>query len=124
MSRRRRFRAEFTAEWRSFLRRRTAVFFTFLFPLIIVVILGALVRTAGTGRGLFARDPAFYVPSYLAVVVLFTPLSRVGSAVARHREGARFEKLATTRPAGGSGCWPTPRSTPSSSASRRSYSSP
>jgi ABC-2 type transport system permease protein len=96
VSRRRRFRAEFTAEWRSFLRRRTAVFFTFLFPLIIVVIFGALVRTAGTGSGLFARDPSYYVPGYLAVVVLFTPLSRVGSTVARHREGARFERLAVT----------------------------
>jgi len=28
--------------------------------------------------------------------VLFTPLSRVGSEVARHRAGNRFEKLATT----------------------------
>ncbi|MFB6168067.1 MAG: ABC transporter permease [Haloferacaceae archaeon] len=96
MSRRRRLRAEFTAERRSFLRRRTAVFFTFLFPLLIVLIFGVLVRTGGAGGGLFARDPAYYVPGYLAVVVLFTPLSRVGSTVARHRDGARFEKLATT----------------------------
>jgi ABC-2 type transport system permease protein len=36
------------------------------------------------------------VPGYLAVVVLFTPLSRIGSTVARHRDGNRFEKLATT----------------------------
>mgnify|MGYP002761233727 FL=1 len=96
MSRLRRLRAEFTAERRSFLRRRTAVFFTFLFPLLIVLIFGVLVRTQGGGEGLFARDPAYYVPGYLAVVVLFTPLSRVGSTVARHRDGARFEKLATT----------------------------
>ncbi len=96
MSRLRRLRSEFTAERRSFLRRRTAVFFTFLFPLLIVLIFGVLVRTQGNGGGLFARDPAYYVPGYLAVVVLFTPLSRVGSTVARHREGARFEKLATT----------------------------
>jgi ABC-2 type transport system permease protein len=96
VSRLRRLSAEFTAEYRSFLRRRTAVFFTFLFPLLIVLIFGVLVRTQGTGTGLFARPPAFYVPGYLAVVVLFTPLSRVGSTVARHREGARFEKLATT----------------------------
>jgi ABC-2 type transport system permease protein len=95
VSRRRRLRAEFTAERRSFLRRRTAVFFTFLFPLLIVLIFGVLVRTGGDG-GLFSRAPAYYVPGYLAVVVLFTPLSRVGSTVARHREGARFEKLATT----------------------------
>jgi ABC-2 type transport system permease protein len=45
---------------------------------------------------LFAEPAAYYIPGYLAVVVLFTPLSRVGSEVARHREGARFEKLATT----------------------------
>ena len=91
-----RVRAETVAGWRSFVRRRTAVFFTFVFPLILIVIFGALVRTDPTGDGLFAEPPAYYVPGYLAVVVLFTPLSRMGSEVARHREGNRFEKLATT----------------------------
>jgi ABC-2 type transport system permease protein len=88
--------AEFTAAWRSFLRRRTAVFFTFFFPVILIVIFGVLVGTRPTGGGLFTEPPSYYVPGYLAVVVLFTPLSRVGSTVARHRDGNRFEKLATT----------------------------
>jgi len=96
MARARRIRSAFRADWQSFLRRRTAVFFTFFFPLIIVVIFGALVRTQPTGGGIFAEQPRYYVPGYLAVVVLFTPLSRVGSEVARHRDGNRFEKLATT----------------------------
>ena len=96
MNRARRIRAEAMAATRSFLRRRTAVFFTFFFPVLLVLIFGVVVRTGGTGGGLFALPPAYYVPGYLAVVVLFTPLSRVGSEVARHREGARFEKLATT----------------------------
>jgi len=96
MSRAGRVRAEATAAWHSFLRRRTAVFFTFVFPVILVVIFGALVGTQPTGGGLFTEPPSYYVPGYLAVVVLFTPLSRVGSEVARHRDGARFEKLATT----------------------------
>jgi ABC-2 type transport system permease protein len=96
MSRAGRIRAEATAASRSFLRRRTAVFFTFLFPALLVLIFGVVVRSQGAGGGLFALPPAYYVPGYLAVVVLFTPLSRVGSEVARHREGARFEKLATT----------------------------
>jgi len=96
MSRTRRLRAAVRADWHSFLRRRTAVFFTFFFPLIIVVIFGVLVQTEPTDGGLFAEPPAYYVPGYLAVVVLFTPLSRVGSEVARHRDGNRFEKLATT----------------------------
>ena len=91
-----RVRAETSAGWRSFVRRRTAVFFTFFFPVFLIVIFGALVRTDPTGEGLFTEPPAFYVPGYLAVVVLFTPLSRMGSEVARHREGSRFEKLATT----------------------------
>jgi ABC-2 type transport system permease protein len=85
-----------TAAAKSFLRRRTAVFFTFLFPLLIVVIFGVLVETGAGGAGLFAEPPGWYVAGYLAVVVLFTPLSRVGSEVARHRDGNRFEKLATT----------------------------
>jgi ABC-2 type transport system permease protein len=91
-----RVRAEGGAAWRSFTRRRTAVFFTFLFPLLLVGIFGALVGTqSGTG-GLFTEPAGYYVPGYLAVVVLFTPLTRVGSTVARHRAGNRLEKLATT----------------------------
>jgi ABC-2 type transport system permease protein len=96
MSRVGRVAAESRVAWDSFLRRRTAVFFTFFFPVIIVLIFGVLVQTQPTGGGLFAEPPGFYVPGYLAVVVLFTPLSRVGSTVARHREGNRFQKLATT----------------------------
>jgi ABC-2 type transport system permease protein len=92
----RRVRTTFESAWHSFLRRRTAVFFTFFFPILIVVIFGALVQTQPTGGGLFAEPPGYYVPGYLAVVVLFTPLSRVGSEIARHRDGNRFEKLATT----------------------------
>lgn len=91
-----RIRAEATAAGRSFLRRRTAVFFTFFFPAILVVIFGALVRTRPTGGGLFAEPPGYYLAGYVAVVVLFTPLTRLGSEVARHRAGNRFEKLATT----------------------------
>ncbi|MGQ3412093.1 ABC transporter permease [Natrinema sp. LN54] len=96
MSRMGRVGAETSAGWRSFVRRRTAVFFTFFFPVILIVIFGALIRTDPTGEGLFTEPAAYYVPGYLAVVVLFTPLSRMGSEVARHREGSRFEKLATT----------------------------
>jgi ABC-2 type transport system permease protein len=91
-----RVRSAFTAASRSFLRRRVAVFFTFFFPVLLVAIFGALVQTDGAGAGLFTEPAAYYVPGYVAVVVLFTPLSRVGSEVARHREGNRFEKLATT----------------------------
>ncbi|ESP88491.1 ABC transporter permease [Candidatus Halobonum tyrrellensis] len=96
MSRLRRIESEAVAAARSFLRRRTAVFFTFFFPVILVVIFGVLVRTQPGGGGLFSRADAYYVPGYLATVVLFTPLSRVGSEIARHRDGHRFEKLATT----------------------------
>jgi ABC-2 type transport system permease protein len=91
-----RIRAETIAAGKAFLRRRTAVFFTFFFPAIIILIFGVLIRTAGGSGGVFTEPPGYYVPGYLAVVVLFTPLSRVGSEVARHREGNRFEKLATT----------------------------
>ncbi|CDK41111.1 ABC transporter permease [Halorubrum sp. AJ67] len=96
MTRLGRIRTEAVAAARSFTRRRTAVFFTFFFPVILVVIFGALIRTQPTGGGLFAEPAGYYIPGYLAVVVLFTPLSRVGSEIARHRDGGRFEKLATT----------------------------
>jgi ABC-2 type transport system permease protein len=91
-----RVRSEFLASWHSFLRRRTAVFFTFFFPVLLIVIFGALVRTDPGGGGLFTEPAEYYVPGYVAVVVLFTPLSRLGSTVARHRDDNRFEKLATT----------------------------
>jgi ABC-2 type transport system permease protein len=84
------------AEWRSFTRRRTAVFFTFFFPVVLIVIFGVLIQTEPGGSGIFARPTTYYIPGYLAVVVLFTPLSRVSSTVARHRATNRFEKLATT----------------------------
>ncbi|SEO96495.1 ABC-2 type transport system permease protein [Halogranum amylolyticum] len=96
MSRLKRVTAATRAGWHSFLRRRTAVFFTFFFPVIIVAIFAGLVQTQPTGGGIFAEPPAYYIPGYLAVVVLFTPLSRVGSEIARHRDGNQFEKLATT----------------------------
>lgn len=92
----RRVRAESIAAWHSFFRRRTAVFFTFLFPALLVLIFGALIQTQTGDGGLFAEPAGFYIPGYLATVVLFTPLSRIGSEVARHRDDNRFEKLATT----------------------------
>ena len=60
--------AEFTAAWRSFLRRRTAVFFTFFFPVLLILIFGVLVQTQPTGGGLFTEPAGYYVPGYLAVV--------------------------------------------------------
>lgn len=101
MSRTGRITSEATAAYRTFVRRRTAVFFTFFFPVLLIVIFAGLVQTTGSSdgsgvSGLFSQPTGYYVPAYLAVVVLFTPLSRLGSTVARYREGNRFEKLATT----------------------------
>lgn len=87
--------AEARAEVRSFLRQRTAVFFTFVFPLLVVGLFGAAVQATG-GRGLFARPQGYYLPGYLAVVIVLTPLTRVGGSVARYADGRRFEKLVTT----------------------------
>ena len=94
MTRAARIAAEFGAAAREFVRRPTAVFFTFFFPVLLVGIF-TVFTSAGAG-GLFDRSTSYYVPGYLATVVLLTPLSRVSSEVARHREGERFEKLATT----------------------------
>ena len=92
----RRVLAEADTAGRTFLRRRTAMMFTFLFPLIIVIIFGALISTDPGSEGLFTEDPAFYLAGYIGVVVLFTPLSRLSAEVIRHRTDNRFEKLATT----------------------------
>lgn len=96
MSRVGRILAEATATYRTFLRRRTAVFFTFFFPVLLIAIFAGLVNTTSGNGGLFTEPTGYYVPAYLAVVVLFTPLSRIGSTVARFRDGNRFEKLSTT----------------------------
>lgn len=86
--------SEAYASWNSFLRRKTAVFFTFLFPIILVSIFGFLVETQTSG--LFSKEPVYYVASYISIVVLFTPLSRMSVTVARGRTGSHFEKLSTT----------------------------
>lgn len=91
---RRRLIAEAQLALRSFLRRRTAVFFTFAFPAIIVLIFGVLIQVGPAAGGLFSEPASYYVAGYLAVVVLFTPLSRLGSTVARHRDSNRFVLLA------------------------------
>lgn len=96
MTRTHRIGTEATAATRTFLRRRTAVMFTFVFPLLLVVIFGALISTEPGDGGLFTEDPAYYLPGYLAVVVLFTPMSRLAAEVIRQRMANRFEKLATT----------------------------
>lgn len=88
--------AEAIAAYRTFLRRRTAVFFTFFFPILLIVIFAGLIRTQPASGGIFAKPTGYYVPGYLGTVVLFTPLSRVSSEVARYRDGNRFQKLATT----------------------------
>lgn len=96
MSRMKRILAESKTAFRTFLRRRTAVVFTFLFPLILVIIFGALISTDPGGGGLFAEPPEYYLAGYIAVVVLFTPMSRMSAEVIRHRKDNRYEKLATT----------------------------
>ena len=68
MSRAGRIRSETVAAGKAFLRRRTAVFFTFFFPAIIILIFGALVNTAGGTGGLFTEPAGYYVPGYLAAL--------------------------------------------------------
>lgn len=94
MSRTGRLRAEMTAELRSFVRHRTALFFTFVFPILIVVAFVAAIR-AGDGT-LLDAEAAYFLPGYLALVLVFTPLSRIDGSVPRDLAAGRLEKLATT----------------------------
>lgn len=96
MNQLRRVHTEAVAATRTFLRSRTAVMFTFVLPLLLVIIFGAVISTEPGGEGLFTEEPSYYLPGYLAVVVLFTPLSRLAAEVVRTRDNNRFEKLATT----------------------------
>tara|TARA_A100001037_G_scaffold207564_1_gene185925 strand:+ start:6061 stop:6801 length:741 start_codon:yes stop_codon:yes gene_type:complete len=86
--------AESLASWKSFLRKRTAVFFTFLFPIILVCIFSFIVGTQTSG--LFSEESAYYVASYISIVILFTPISRMSMTVARGRDSSLFQKLCTT----------------------------
>lgn len=94
MSRTGRLRAELTAEGRAFTRRRTALFFTFVFPVLIVLAFAGAIR-AGEGSFL-GEEAAYFLPGYLALVFVFAPLSRVDGSVPRDRAAGRLEKLATT----------------------------
>lgn len=94
MTRLGRLSAEATAEYRSFVRHRTALFFTFVFPILIV---GAYVAAIRAGDGTFLGEEAsFFLPGFLALVLVFTPLSRIDGSVPRDLTAGRLEKLATT----------------------------
>lgn len=94
MSRINRIRAAVTAEHKSFVRHRTALFFTFVFPVLIV---GAYVAAIRAGDGAFLdTEASFFLPGFLALVLVFTPLSRLDGSVPRDLAAGRLEKLATT----------------------------
>lgn len=89
-----RLRAEIALETRAFVRRRTALFFTVIFPVLVVLAFALAIR-AGDGSFLGA-DAAYYLPGYVALLVVFTPLSRLSGSVPRDRAAGRLEKRATT----------------------------
>ncbi|MDY6775385.1 MAG: ABC transporter permease [Halobacteria archaeon] len=94
----RRIASEAKASWRTFIRKRAAVFFTFVFPIMLVGLLAAVVSTqvASGAGGLFSKPVGYYIPGYLAIVVLFTPMERMASTVAIYDEERQFEKLSST----------------------------
>ncbi|MFP4590095.1 MAG: ABC transporter permease [Halobacteriales archaeon] len=94
MSRVDRLRAEVRLEYRSFVRRRTALFFTMVFPVLVVVAFALAIR-AGDGRFLGA-EASYFLPGYLALMLVFAPMSRLSGSVPRDREAGRLEKRATT----------------------------
>lgn len=86
--------AEVALEYRSFVRRRTALFFTVVFPVLVVVAFALAIR-AGDGE-LFGTEAEYFLPGYVALLVVFTPLSRLSGSVPRDRAAGRLEKRATT----------------------------
>lgn len=89
-----RLRAEVVLEFRAFVRRRTALFFTVVFPVLVVGAFALAIR-AGDGE-LLGADASYFLPGYVALLVVFTPLSRLSGSVPRDRAAGRLEKRATT----------------------------
>lgn len=94
MNRKNRILSESKASLKSFFRKKTTVFFTFFFPLLIIGLSSIFIYTGGSG--FLKQKQAFYIAGYLSVVVLLTPIQRIASEVTRYRNSKRFEKLQTT----------------------------
>jgi ABC-2 type transport system permease protein len=85
-------------EQRSFWRNRSAAFFTFAFPLLMLVIFGTLNRannitTLGAGRLAFAE---YFVPSMLAVGVMTACFVNVGTVLSVRRQSGQLKRLRAT----------------------------
>lgn len=85
-------------EQRSFWRNRSAAFFTFAFPLLLLIIFGSLNRankitTLGVGRLAFAE---YFVPSMLAVGVMTACFVNVGTVLSVRRQSGQLKRLRGT----------------------------
>ena len=85
-------------EQRSFWRNRSAAFFTFAFPLLLLVIFGSLNRankitTLGVGHLAYTE---YFVPSMLALGVMSACFVNVGTALSVRRQSGQLKRVRGT----------------------------
>jgi ABC-2 type transport system permease protein len=85
-------------EQRSFWRNRSAAFFTFAFPLLMLVIFGSLNRgnkitTLGVGHLAYAE---YFVPSMLTLGVMTACFVNVGTVLSVRRQSGQLKRLRGT----------------------------
>ena len=101
-------------EQRAFWRNRSAAFFTFAFPLLLLVIFGSLNRankitTLGVGHLAFTE---YFVPSMLAFGVMSACFVNVGTVLSVRRQSGQLKGCEARRSAHGSS-WRVYSATPS-----------
>lgn len=81
-------------EIRSYFRRRDQVFFTFLFPVMMLAIFATAFSSMDFGNGVSAAE--YYLPAMLASGILTSGLQNLGTDIAEERGDGTLKRLAGT----------------------------
>lgn len=81
-------------EVRSYFRRRDQVFFTFLFPIMMLAIFSTAFSSMDFGQGVSAAE--YYLPAMLASGIITSGLQNLGTDIAEERGDGTLKRLAGT----------------------------
>lgn len=81
-------------EIRNYFRRRDQVFFTFLFPVMMLAIFATAFSSMDFGKGVTAAE--YYLPAMLASGILTSGLQNLGTDIAEERGDGTLKRLAGT----------------------------